>query len=69
METIVDNSKIDRSYVRKGKIKEQGNDFLFWQTQSYIKRLETIEQIRQEFNIWQYGNEQGFQRVYTIVKR
>lgn len=69
METVIDNSKIDRSYVRKGKIKEQGNDFLFWQTQSYIKRLETIEQIRKEFNIWQYGNEQGFQRVYTIIKR
>ncbi len=69
MKAIIYNSKIDKSYVRKGKIKEQGNDFLFWQTQSYIKRLETIELIRQEFNTWKYGNKQGFQRVYTIVKR
>lgn len=68
IETI-EQSKMDRTVVRKGKIKEQGNDFLFWQTQSYLKRLETIEQIRQEFNLWKYGNEQGFQRVYTIVKR
>ncbi len=63
------NSKIDKTHIRKGKIKEQGNDFLFWQSQPYIKRLETIEQIRLEFNTWYYDNEQGFQRVYTIVKR
>lgn len=44
--------KLDRTFIRKGKIKEQGNDFLFWQSQSYLKRLETVEQIRQEFNIW-----------------
>jgi len=68
METIIDN-KIDRTFVRKGKIKEQGNDFMFWQSQSYILRLQTIEQIRIEFNMWQYGTEQGFQRVYSIVKR
>lgn len=69
MIAINESSKIDKTFVRKGKIKEQGNDFSFWQTQSYIKRLETIEQIRQEFNIWKYGNEQRFQRVYTLIKR
>ena len=63
------DSKIDRTFVRKGKMKDQGNDFLFWQTQSYKKRLETIELIRQEYNSWKYGTEQRFQRVYTIVKR
>jgi len=66
---INEGVKIDRTFVRKGKIKEQGNDFLFWQTQDYLKRLETIELIRQEYNTWKYGDEQGFQRVYTIVKR
>jgi len=65
----MEDSKIDRTFVRKGKIKEQGNDFLFWQSQPYIVRLQTIEQIRLEFNTWQYGTEQGFQRVYSIVKR
>lgn len=69
METSVFDNKIDRNFVRKGKLKEQGNDFLFWQSQPYLKRLQTIEQIRIEFNIWQYGNEQGLQRIYTIVKR
>ena len=67
MENIF-NSHIDKTFVRKGKIKEQGNDFLFWQSQPYIVRLETIEQIRLEFNTWKYGTEQGFQRVYSIVK-
>jgi hypothetical protein len=60
---------LDKTFVRKGKIKDQGNDFLFWQSQSYEKRLETIELIRQEYNTWKYGAEQGFQRVYKIVKR
>ena len=69
MDNTKDISKMDKTYVRKGKLKEQGNDFLFWQSQPFELRLATIEQIRQEFNIWQYGNEQGLQRVYTIVKR
>ena len=61
--------KIDKSFVRKGKIKEQGNDFLFWQSQSYEDRLSVVEQIRSEYNSWKYGIEQGIQRVYRIIKR
>jgi len=64
-----DFGTIDKTFVRKGKIKEQGNDFLFWQSQPYEIRLATIEQIRNEYNTWKYGSEQGFQRVYRIVKR
>jgi len=60
---------IDKTFIRKGKIKEQGNDFLYWQSQPYIFRLATIEEIRQEYNNWKYGPEQRFQRVYQIVKR
>jgi hypothetical protein len=60
---------INKTIVRKGNIKEQGNDFIFWQSVPYEKRLEIIEQIRQEYNIWKYGAEQGFQRIYRIVKR
>jgi hypothetical protein len=65
----VSTSKMDRTFVRKGKIKEQGNDFEFWQTQPYEIRLLTVEQIRQEYNTWKYGSEQRFQRVYRIIKR
>lgn len=61
--------KMDKTFVRKGKLEEQGNDFEFWQTQPYEVRLATVEQIRQEYNTWKYGSEQGFQRVYRIIKR
>ena len=66
---MVNMDKIDKTFVRKGKIRQQGNDFLFWQSQPYEIRLATIEQLRQEYNTWKYGAEQGFQRVYRIVKR
>ncbi|MCA1625833.1 MAG: hypothetical protein LC768_08580 [Acidobacteria bacterium] len=63
------NNQMDKTFVRKGKLKEQGNDFEFWQTQSYETRLAAVEQIRQEYNTWKYGSEQRFQRVYRVVKR
>ncbi len=65
----MDISTIDKTFVRKGKLKQQGNDFLFWQSQPYVVRLATIEQIRQEYNTWKYGSEQRLQRVYRIIKR
>jgi hypothetical protein len=66
---MADSEKLDKTFFRQGKIKQQGNDFLFWQSQPFEVRLATIEQIRQEYNTWKYGAEQGFQRVYRIVKR
>jgi hypothetical protein len=30
MKSDIDLSKMDKTFVRKGKIKNQGNDFLFW---------------------------------------
>jgi hypothetical protein len=60
---------MDKTVIRKGKIKDQGNDFLFWQTQPYVVRLKALEEIRKEFILWHYDTEQGFQRVYRIVKR
>ena len=65
---MLDN-KIDRTHIRILKRKECGNDLDYWLSQSYEVRLSVIEQIRQEYNLWKYGAEQGFQRVYTIVKR
>lgn len=62
-------NEIDKTFVRRGKMKEQGNDFEFWQTQPYEARLAVVEQIREEYNIWRYGSKQGFQRVYRVVKR
>jgi hypothetical protein len=55
--------------IKKYKINEQPNDFSFWQSKSYEERLEALEQIRKEYNSWRYNAEQGFQRIYRVVKR
>ncbi|TSA29552.1 MAG: hypothetical protein D4R67_01855 [Bacteroidetes bacterium] len=59
---------IDKKIIRRGKIHEQGNDFLFWQSQPFENRLAVLEEIRREYNSWKYGTEQRFQRVYRILK-
>jgi hypothetical protein len=61
-------SKIQKTF-KKVRIDEQKSDFVYWQTQSYEARLAALEKIRQEYHTWKYGTEQGFQRVYRIVKR
>lgn len=54
--------------VNIGNIKEMGNDFEYWQSQSYERRLETIEQIRKEYNSWKYDTVKGLQRVFKVIK-
>ena len=61
-------TKIDRKAVKKIKIDKAENDFRFWQSRPYEERLETLESIRNEYIGWKYGNQQGFQRVYSIIK-
>jgi hypothetical protein len=62
--------------VQKTSLSDQGNDFAYWQTQSYEKRIEALEEIRNEYKQWNQslrgdGNhvQPGFQRVFRIVKR
>ena len=55
--------------IKKFKLGEQPNDLIFWQSKPYEERLEALEQIRKEYNLWRYNAEQGLQRVYRIVKR
>ena len=62
-------TKVDRSVIKKVNINENQNDFTFWQIQPFEYRLETLENIREEYNRWKYGSEQRFQRVYSTVKR
>ncbi|WP_083305337.1 hypothetical protein [Moorena producens] len=59
-----------KKVVNKIKIKQQKSDFIYWQKQSYKKRLETLEIIRQQYHHYQDNNAQPrLQRVYTIIKR
>jgi hypothetical protein len=55
--------------IRKVKKSEEQSDYSFWKTQSYEARLEALEKIREEFNNWNYGSQQGFQRIYKVIKR
>ena len=62
-------TKVDRNVITKVNINENKNDFEFWQSQTFEHRLETLENIREEYNGWKYGSQPGFQRIYSIVKR
>ncbi len=62
--------------VRKVKLREQGNDFSYWQKQPYEARIAALEEIRSEYHAWVDPQQKdavdvqsGFQRVYRIVKR
>ena len=55
--------------ITKTTTKQQTSDFHYWQQQTPQKRLETLEQIRQEFHQYRYNAQPRLQRVYTIIKR
>lgn len=57
-----------QSTVRIIQMEEQESDFQFWQTRSYVERLEALEAIRAEYHQWKYGTEPRLQRVYRILK-
>jgi hypothetical protein len=60
--------KMNKTVIRKTKVKDQGNDFAFWQACTPYERLLTLEQIRSEYNHWKYGTEQRLQRVFRVIK-
>jgi hypothetical protein len=52
------------------KIGQDDSNLIYWLSRSYLQRLEELEKIRQEVNQHTYhGHQQGFQRVYRVVKR
>ena len=54
--------------INKISLKQQTSDFKYWQQQTPQKRLEALEQIRQEYHQYKYNAQPRFQRVYTIIK-
>ena len=58
-----------KKVVTKVKLTDKKTDAAYWRQQSFSARLAALEEIRQEYHLWRYGAEPGFQRVYTIVKR
>ena len=67
----MDSEKIDRSQIRiiKKNSAEENDDVLYWLSRSPAERISALEEIRKQYNLWKYGPDRGFQRVYTIVKR
>lgn len=55
--------------VRKTTLRDQGNDFAYWQTVPYEIRLAILEKIRREYHHWKYGAEPRVQRVLNIIKQ
>jgi 2-polyprenyl-3-methyl-5-hydroxy-6-metoxy-1,4-benzoquinol methylase len=51
--------------VNKISLKQQASDFNYWQKQTPQKRLEALEQIRQEYHQYKYNAQPRFQRVYS----
>ena len=55
--------------VKIGKLTDKNSDYDYWKEQHPVKRIETLETIRREYNNWRYSDvERRFQRVYRIVK-
>lgn len=45
-------TKMDRTVVRTSRIDHVPSDFDYWQSQSYERRLSTLERIRREYHMW-----------------
>jgi hypothetical protein len=54
--------------IKKINKKQQKSDFNYWQQQPLEKRLEALEEIRQQYHQYKYNAEPRLQRIYTIIK-
>ena len=60
---------VNRSMIRKLKLKEENNDYLFWTNQPVEARLAALESIREEYNSWKFHDQRRFQRVYRVIEQ
>jgi hypothetical protein len=69
IQQLKQRKKYMEKVITKISIKQQTSDFKYWQQQTPQKRLEALEQIRQEYHQYKYNAQPRFQKVYTIIKR
>jgi len=69
LEFLIGDTMSVEKVVRKIRVKDQTNDYAFWRKQSYMIRLEALEQLRKEYHQWRYRAEPRLQRVCSIIKR
>ena len=55
--------------VKIVKLGQDDSNLIYWLSRSFTQRLEELEKLRTEINQYMYANQQGFQRVYRVVKR
>jgi len=60
---------LNRSVIKKIKLTEEKSDYSYWANQSVDARFDALESIREEYNNWKFHDQQGFQRVYRVIKQ
>ena len=60
---------MDKTLINKTKLKILKSDFEYWQRQPISSRLAALQEIREEYIEWKYGNRQEFQRIYYSIKQ
>jgi hypothetical protein len=65
----IEQVQVVKKKVRILKKGEDNSNLKYWLRLSKLERLMELEQLRQQYIKWKYGNQQGFQRVYRIIKR
>lgn len=62
-------SLVNRSIIKKIKLTEEKSDYSYWANQSVDARFDALESIREEYNNWKFHDQQGFQRIYRVIKQ
>jgi len=57
--------RLDKTVVKKVKLGNEDPAFIYWQTQSFEKRISAIEFLRKQVD----GTQSRLQRVYRVIKQ
>jgi len=63
------NSVVMKKVIRIVKRGADDSNIRYWLSLSVQERMAELERMRREVNARFYGTQQGFQRVYRVVKR
>jgi hypothetical protein len=62
------DAKSVQKVVKIMSLHDNQTDYTFWLSRSIEKRLEALETLREQYIKWEYGTQQGLQRVYRIIE-
>lgn len=61
--------RLDKTQGKRTTLHSKENDFQYWSKQSYEKRLEALDYLRDQYIRYKYGTRPRLQRVYTVIER